>query len=68
MKNIKQYPKIYLVRTKETDGSEYWNIFESIEDAVNFQGNGSEIYEASPKFLGRFNVVAVLKPSKRNRL
>jgi hypothetical protein len=67
MKNIKQYPKIYLVRTEENDDNEYWSIFESIEDAINSEGNGSEIYEATPKFLGSFDVVAVLKPSKHNR-
>lgn len=51
---------------EETDG--YWQLFNTIEDAVSFEGDGCEVYRLEAKFIGRFKrAVKIAKIKKRKR-
>ena len=62
------YPKQFLVRNEEEPDSPYWEMYDSVEDAVSANGDGTEVYVAEPKFLGKFKrKVELVKIKQRKR-
>lgn len=58
---------IYLVWVQEADGG-FWNQYESVEDAVSDQGEGTEVYSCVPQFLGCYErKVLLIKSKKKNK-
>lgn len=62
--------KVYLVFVEEEDDCQYWNQYESLEDAVSAteykdEDGAVEVYEATPKLLGRFKAVPQKMKVKR---
>lgn len=44
----------FSVWTEETDDMCFWELFDSLEDAVSTHGDGCEVFKLEPKFLGKF--------------
>jgi hypothetical protein len=49
---LNENKKIYLVW--DTEG--YWCQYDSIQDAVSDKGDGSWVYVAKPRYLGRYKI------------
>lgn len=57
----------YGIWKKEQDGSEFWLFFDSVEDAVSAEGDGTEVYKFEGKFLGRFKRSVTLQKIKKRK-
>lgn len=67
------FKKMYLIKmTDDNDpDNRYWNQFETLEDAVSEGGDGTEVYYAEPKLLGKFKrkaeIVKIKSRKKRKK-
>jgi hypothetical protein len=65
-KRMKQYA-IWSADTNDHDAG-YWNLFDSIEDAVSEGGDGTEVFVIEPRRLGKFKrKVEMVKIPQRKR-
>lgn len=39
---------------QDPDNRGYWEMYDSLEDAVSSKGDGCEVFVMEPKFLGKF--------------
>lgn len=51
---MKTDKKLFLVKQKDSDNSEFWVTYPSLEAAVHENNERTDIYEADVKLLGKF--------------
>lgn len=47
--------------------SQYWLLFDSIEDAVSSEGDGSVVYKLEASYVGRFRRAVTLEKVKKHK-